>query len=207
MKKIFFDFDGTLVNVWNRYYNILYDFVKIENPEIHFTISEYIEAKLRLQKDHLVLADLVKYDLNIDKYMTFKRKYLEQESYLRLDKPIGNFKEFCIQMREKGYMIFLVSARHSENMFYKQLGWLGYDKLFDEIKIISPNKQTKLEYFKSIAHTNDVIVGDSMAELEGAIGRCKGYFVRSGLHLYDETGLLSLGLTVIDDYTKLREVL
>ena len=75
----YFDFDGTLVDVWHRFYHVFIDAGKISNVQF----NEYKKAKLLFGKDEIVALH---FNQELDKNYYFeKRKKLEDFDYLKMD--------------------------------------------------------------------------------------------------------------------------
>ena len=73
---IFFDFDGTVVDIWNRYYRVFLTASKLSG----FTQASYMEAKRSLVLDERV-AHFFGGELPSD-YFSTKRAILEDRAFL-----------------------------------------------------------------------------------------------------------------------------
>ncbi len=200
---VYFDFDGTLVDVWKRYYKVLKSYLSLKGYECGGTIEEYKREKLRLKKDHLVAETLWNARIDIDDYLNYKRDMLETDEFLRLDCPVGDFKEIALELRNRGYGIVLLSLRRKPKMLYKELKRLGYIECFDEIAVIDPENGKKAEWLFKRVRKGDVLVGDSLGDIQTDISGVNAFFVKTGLNLFDEVFLREKGIITIKDYTEI----
>ncbi len=200
---IYFDFDGTLVDVWERYYYVLETYLSNRGYQCDGTIKDYKREKLLLRKDHLVAERLWNAPIDIADYLIYKRSTLEAEKFLRLDRPIKDFSGVVNNFIRKGYKIVLLSLRRHPAMLYKELDWLGYKNCFDNIIVLNPDREKKQDWLAQRVTNGDVLVGDSLGDLQVNIKGIKAFFVKTGLNLYDETFLHENGITTIGDYTEI----
>lgn len=200
---VYFDFDGTLVDVWERYYKILTSYLSLNGYECGGTIEDYKREKLRLTKDHLVAETLWNARMDIDDYLNYKRSMLETDEFLRLDRPIGDFAAAAEKLRKKGYRIVLLSLRRKPEMLHKELERLGYADCFDEIEVLNPENGEKTEWLVKRVNKGDILVGDSLGDLQTEISGVNAFFVKTGLNMYEGTYLRKKGITTVKDYTEI----
>lgn len=199
----YFDFDGTLVDVWERYYKILTSYLSLNGYKCGGTIENYKYEKLRSAKDHLVAETLWNARMDIDDYLKYKRDMLETDELLQLDRPIGDFAEMAEKLRKKSCGIVLLSLRRKPEMLHKELERLGYADCFDETVVLNPENGKKTEWLVRKVKKGDILVGDSLDDLKTHINGVNAFFVKTGLHMYDETALRKNGITTIKDYTEI----
>lgn len=183
-KKAFIDFDGTIVYVYKRYFNILNDYlISKHNPTMNF--DEYIKLKMMRYKDHESVKKILNIDISINDYHYFKMGNLENPVYLEFDELIPYTKEALLLLKEKGFFIELLSYRLHIDSLINQLFDLKLHGFFDKITVINPSKDVneKSNYIKINKISNqDIIIGDSPSEIEAAkINNIIGKFVESGL--------------------------
>lgn len=171
-----FDFDGTIVDCWNRYYNVFVLLNGLNNSLISF--SDYKNAKLEFEKDELV-ANHFRITLNED-YFEKKSILLESIDLLKYDTLIVE-KEELIHFFSINNSIIL-TKRNNASSFYDQLDILGLNKLIDKCYIVNGN-QNKLDYFKNkFIDSSNCIYGDSFEEYRfSELISNKVYMVKSGL--------------------------
>lgn len=199
--KVYFDLDGTIIDVLRRYYTVLILYAKqngIDANQINF--ENYKELKRQQYKDHVIVRKLTGCEFNIKKYVNFKRKTLETASMLQMDSIIGDPKSNIMILRELGFDIELLSLRRKKTNAFLQLKSLGLYHCFDKITFLHPrsNNAKKIYLEKKIKDT-DIIIGDGPLEMEcGKIFGVKTFFVNSGLYDYR---LMKPGQYIVcDDY-------
>ncbi len=173
---IFFDFDGTIVDVWFRYYQVFLSAARITGV----SLADYKEAKQTLLSDREVARH---FGLALpDTYSTVKQKLLETERFLCLDSillPPEKLIAFFSQ-----HDCRLLTSRRRPNAFLSELKALGLGQLSDRAFILDPNSDINkrgflAQYFSQGFH---VIVGDSEAEWEAAtLKNMHAILVRTGL--------------------------
>lgn len=207
--KIYIDLDGTIIDVWNRYYIVLNNFLIEEyNLTLPIDIASFKKYKLAGQKEDKIVYDIFHIQIDVDKFVSYKRNNLEDIRYLQTDKEIADIKEFARRVKSLGYNLELVTRRRNEDNLYQQLQMLNIIQCFDKITFINFDSMHKKDYLDGILRQEDVVIGDSMEELSCAINaKAKGYFVRSGLIGYDEDTLQQQGIISINDYTEVLKLI
>lgn len=161
------DFDGTLVDVWNRYYAVFNDFWDIKD----FGLTEYKYYKQKYQFDDLIIRKIVGLVSNKDylEYKCFKKEKLEELKYLMLDELIVSrewIKDFLLNQNS----IILTIRNNRENLI-KQLNYLNISFIADKVVTLK-NKgiYTKNHWVKENIDIDEpkVIIGDS--EIDFKIG-------------------------------------
>lgn len=205
MKRAFVDFDGTIVEVYDRYLKILNDFLRTQNIGLIEDRRRYIELKKIKRKDHLIVQEILGSVFDIELYVEFKRKRLEDPTYLALDRLIGDPSRSYSKMKEIGFEVIVVSKRNRVKELSREIDSFGV-KFCDEVICVSPiqGKNAKYERLRGIARSGDLIIGDSAEDVQA--GRLLGidcYFVRSGLEEFsDELGVRSM---VFEDYDSVAD--
>ena len=171
-----FDFDGTIVDCWHRYYNVFVLANNLETSIIDFL--DYKKIKLELEKDELVAKY---FDIELSKnYFENKHVLIESIDYLKLDSLIVN-KEKLIRFFETNDSIIL-TKRNNINNFYEQLNILGMADLKDKSYIVTGN-ESKFDFFISkFSNSSNCVYGDSFEEFNFSESiNNKVYMVKSGL--------------------------
>lgn len=199
-KTAFIDFDGTIVDVFPRYYGILTEYLGKKTNK-HLDFSKYKMLKREGKKDHVIVRELVEgLEIDIDDYLKFKRENLENFSWLKEDVLIGNPESTNFMLKDMGYKIVLLTQRYNENNLIKQLEFLNIKKSFDQVVMVKPRvgQNVKALYIGKQHSINDIIVGDSIVEIEASrMLNIKGYFVESGLFSAESLDVRKL---IFDDY-------
>lgn len=171
---IYIDFDGTLVDLWSRYYEV---FCHLSDAD-GLSLEDYRYVKRRYKKDENV-AKVLGCSLKQD-YFALKRQLLEEMDYLMLDKLympaeyLNNFpKEKCM---------ILTKRRNKEN-FEKQLELLGIDLPYSVIS----SDDSKIEWIRTNnVVPSGVIIGDSLMDLEVGKLNITPYMVETGLNTKED---------------------
>jgi len=182
---IIFDFDGTLVDVWERYYKIFIEFWKVD-LEIQF----FKTLKWRYNDERLILKDVnVTFtEHDFENYKIFKSQNLEDKTFLSLDKLIINTEN--LKAIRDNYLI-LTMRKHKDN-FYWQIQMLALSQFFEgkcvvlEPKGMDTKKNWLYENIKNL-DGEIKIVGDSESDLKmvevskSTDVKVEAYLVKSGL--------------------------
>jgi len=199
-KTAFIDFDGTIVDVFPRYYGILIEYLeKMTDKSLDF--SKYKKLKRLGKKDHVIVRELTKgLEIDIDDYIKFKRENLENLSWLKKDVLIGNPRSVNLELKNIGYRIVLLTQRNNKNNLLKQLDILNIIESFDEIVMVKPRagQNVKAAHIEKQYSSEDIIIGDSSVEIDASrLLNINGYFVESGLFSAESLGIRKL---VFADY-------
>lgn len=182
---IIFDFDGTLVDVWERYYKIFIEFWKVD-LEIQF----FKTLKWRYNDERLILKDVnVTFtEHDFENYKIFKSQNLEDKTFLSLDKLIINTEN--LKAIRDNYLI-LTMRKHKDN-FYWQIQKLALSRFFEgkcvvlEPKGMDTKKNWLYENIKKL-DGEIKIIGDSESDLKmvevskSTDVKVEAYLVKSGL--------------------------
>jgi phosphoglycolate phosphatase-like HAD superfamily hydrolase len=199
-KTAFIDFDGTIVDVFPRYYGILIEYLgSIKYMPLDF--PKYKTLKRLGYKDHIIVKELTRgQEIDVDDYYKFKRENLENLSWLKKDVLIGNPRSLNLQLKNIGYRVVLLTQRNNKNNLLKQLDILNIRDSFDDIIIVKPRagQNVKADHIKKNYSPDDIIIGDSSVEIDASrILNISGYFVESGLFSAKSLGIDNL---VFSDY-------
>ena len=195
-ETIYIDFDGTIVDVYERYFGILQSYInRSSSKKMHF--NSFIKLKKSGLKDHEIVSKLLGIeDFNIENYMKFKLNHIESLNWLSTDKLIGNFEQFVSKCHGMDYKISLLTQRRNQTNLHIQLEKLNIYNLFDTIIVVNPKdgQNVKYEFLREKAHSKSgaIVIGDSNEEIKaGNILGLRTFHVQTGLH--DSSG--------ISDYT------
>lgn len=173
--KILFDFDGTLIDVWQRYYKVFSDLAKPSN----LNLCEYKQVKRMLEKDSLI-ADYFKIQLP-DDYYPQKGEMLEKMEYLSLDKLLIE-RDRIVQFASE-HDVQILTRRRNEANFYRELNLLNLKELKPKSTVLLPAICHKKDWIQDKCGQEQVIiVGDGQEEIDAAIlGNVTVLLVNTGL--------------------------
>ncbi len=190
MPVIYIDLDGTLLDVWPRYYTVMNAFLE-SHGLTSLSLEEYKRQKLQWVGDEAILMNAVggnprEGGVLLPTYRIWKREALESEPMLRLDRPIGNLGAFAARMNP-AYRLNLISIRRDRELALKQLRRLNMILPFERIDLVSPSRagNPKWDAINDRATPNDIMIGDS--EIDAACGSMLGlrtFHVRTGLRSF-----------------------
>ncbi len=181
-KTAYIDFDGTVVNVFPRYFKILNEYLN-HDYDGQLVFENFVRQKRDGIKEHEIVKKTLGIDIDIEKYVNFKRARLEDKEYLKEDLIIGNPHKAYAKLKGLGYQVNLLSQRRKPDNLLWEISYLNLKDCFDNISTVFPtSNNAKLEYLKDIAKKEDIIIGDSPLDMECAteLG-IRGWFVESGL--------------------------
>jgi len=196
MKTIFFDLDGTIIDIYERFYNVF------NNYSINRFLTEVNKKKYMKLKSN-GLSDLqiaLEFNLNYDQkeYHEYKARSLEIKKYLKLDKLIFDFDKYARILASKKYKIKLITLRRNFKNLNWQLNELKIINLFDEIIALIPNKinNPKRVFFEKINVKDSILIGDSIKDYEATLDFDVDFLnVETGLvnitNLYPNLNLIS----------------
>lgn len=180
MKTIWLDFDGTVVDILPRYYQVLSDYIFPERMRF----EDYCKLKRGGNKDHEIIHELTGQDIDVPDYMKYKREYLEKKHYLRMDKRIGNPVMNYTLLKQTGYTVTILTQRNNRKNFESQLGWIQEKQICDGYVVVKPQpgENVKKNFLERHALYGDIVIGDSRMELECAqIDGVRVFIVDTGL--------------------------
>jgi len=174
---IFFDFDGTIVDVWERYFRVFCSAARC--TEIR--IDRYITEKQIWQKDDIV-AERLHISLPDDYYPT-KRRLLEDRAYLKMDRLLVPPRQLCSFFAEHDCRV--LTMRRSRHLFLEQLQWLGLSDLAEKSIVLDPDeKMSKVSYLSGFASEPLCLIGDSESEFSATeLEKVHVWLVATGLRL------------------------
>lgn len=175
---IYIDFDGTIVDVWERYHRVFMEASGI----FDIPLAEYIQVKKKEQSDVRV-AEYFSSKLP-SRYWKKKRELLESPEYLRMDTLLLSAEELLSFFSSHSCRI--LTARRNPRNLYKQLDWLGLSELKSKSIILDPDGAIqKQDYILQYSGGKDNwMIGDSRAEAAAAeIPGTQVALVKTGLQL------------------------
>ena len=173
---LYFDFDGTLADVWQRYYHVFKDASGIAG----MSLETYIRVKREFPQD----SDVARiFGGNLpDDYKAKKRSKLEDPAYLAYDRLLIPAEKICAFFKEHDCRI--LTNRRSAEAFRDQLVSLGLEELVSKAVVLNPNEKIKKVQYLQMTHPKEkfYLVGDAEAEAQVAVlDQAEVYLVRTGL--------------------------
>ncbi len=165
--NIFFDLDGTLIDSRLRLYRL---FCNLTNQTL-LSFEEYWKLKRNMSDHRKILSEYFNY--TDDKIDTFQKEWLnliETEEYLSIDKLFDFTKNVLDNLTVKNFNLYIVTARQSKLMAYKQLLAIGIFDYFKAI-LVTENKKSKAQLILDTVNNlneNDILIGDTGLDIKTA---------------------------------------
>lgn len=181
MSDIFFDLDGTLINIQKRHYFVYKTTIELLGG---YPLSRQVYWNLKKSKSNIKNI-LSKSKLGYDLVDRFKKEFfqkIETEANLKLDEVFPYTFLTLKALQALNYKLFLISFRHLSDNSLQQVRNLNLDKFFTDIKFgqISNNGcLTKTHFIKALKSAKGgYVVGDTEDDILAA----------------EETGLTSIAV-------------
>jgi len=209
MRTLYFDLDGTILDVSSRLHSVYLDIVNQLGGE-PLSKEVYWQAK-KEQLSEDTIAKKSKID-NTSKYMQLRKERIELPKYLKHDKLIPRALESLSELKKDNQMV-LVTLRNSTENLHQQLRRFKIEPLFDKVLVGSNGKERWSLKAKIIRSDNlfeprkAIIIGDTEADiLAGKNLNMLTIAVLSGIRGRKEL-LSSQPDYIINDITQLRNAI
>ncbi|MCX8009058.1 MAG: HAD family hydrolase [Patescibacteria group bacterium] len=158
--RLFFDLDGTILDVQKRHLAVYRTIAQSLNlPAI--PDDEYWK-----RKQHKLLPWDNIPDRILNEYNQRYRQMIEDPDYLPLDAPFSNMISM-IHTIKTFHEIILVTNRRQKNSLLDQLDAMNIRNLFDAI--LTPYPQSKADAMRQHGYrTNDIVIGDTEEDIHTA---------------------------------------
>lgn len=159
-KRIFFDFDGTLIDSRKR----LYELFRELRPDCALTFDEYWKIKRsRVDQKTLLKRLFACEDAEISEFARRWRERVEDDDLLALDRPFPLAEALLKRIRSAQGLLFLVTARQHPEKVERQLERWGWRNLFEGVFVTrqTRSKATLVEEKIGTTDEGDVFVGDT----------------------------------------------
>ncbi|MFA6260432.1 MAG: HAD family hydrolase [Bacteroidia bacterium] len=185
----FLDFDGTLIDVSEKYYRTYLDILTDDNQR---SLDKYLYWELKRSKMPEKLIHQISGAVVPD-FSNKRKRIIETDSYQKFDVLIPGADETLRTLSGKGKLI-LVTLRHSHEHVLKQLKNLGIHDYFEAILSSGNEEEPKWKikqemiqrYFNQILPEESVLIGDTETDiLAGKAFNFKTVGVLSGMRNYD----------------------
>lgn len=164
--KVYFDLDGTLIDISNRHYLVY------KNAVLHFGGKPLDKKKYwQLKRNKTCWSKVLFHsDLdnnNIETFLGYFINNIEKKSFLKKDTLFANSME--ILNRVSGISdCYLVSLRRNKKNLFEQLDWLGIKDIFKDIRTGHSENQgddIKTMLIKYDDPVKGMIIGDTEADI------------------------------------------
>jgi len=185
--RIFVDFDGTVIDIKNKCYeiykNACFKFgLRIFCKDIYWKYrrKSYSEKEIILKRN--------KNSLKIDQYLSFRLKCLESKQYLDFDKLIINKNK--ISKIKRCFDLYLITLRKNKKNLLWEINKMNIKELFKEV-ICSSSRKRQGDFDRKKALLNkfspflptDILIGDTeMDYLLGEKLKIQTLIVDSGIY-------------------------
>ncbi len=166
-KNVFFDLDGPILDVKERYYCVYKQFV-MANRGTPLSLDEYWQQK-RMNIPLEKLLEASKCPGLVVEHKKYLSQLREESSSLRLDKLQPRAKEVLIHLFGKHNLYLITLRRNKENLF-GQLDELGLLPFFKEVLSIAPTSESKWQHKVDLLNKYHlqleagIIIGDTPTE-------------------------------------------
>lgn len=127
MPKIFFDLDGTILNVKKRLHKL---FCELTEKTIDY--DEYWNLKA-MGYTQAMMLDYISYPQDKKNFSSAWLKNVERIDLLKLDYIRDGVKEALDEFLSLNYDMYIVTNRQLADNLTKQLSWLDLDKYFTKV--------------------------------------------------------------------------
>ena len=181
---IFIDLDGTIIDVWRRYFSILADFFDLTTD----MFDAYRSLKKAIPDDRKLLSKLLNADsARINKYLEFKRNNLETKNYLDMDTLLINAD--ILKKHFDLYQFSVLTIRRNRDALVDQYQTLGIEFLTQSTIVVNPGGiDSKRNWLTENVSKIDqlIVIGDSEIDMAtGGLSLCKTIFVNTGLRPFE----------------------
>lgn len=160
-----FDFDGTLVDVSNRYYFIYSSFVLAAGrPPI--SKPAYLRA-IRSGRKNFEIFDRHHNRSLYERYIQYRNSLLETQQSLKFDQIIDGIPNVLATLTSR-HQLVIMSARDSKPELEKQLDWLNLRPFFDAVYVsgLFNGAVGKSQFLAAL--NPEVVIGDTEVDVETA---------------------------------------
>lgn len=164
-KRIYLDFDGTLINSQGRLYRLFKELC----PECDLTEDEYNEIKRSRVSQKKLLQD--RYGYTDEQVAVFHQNWMErveEKDRIESDFPYAGVTE-ALEKLSKNNDLYLVTNRQRKDLVRCQIEKLGWVKFFKHL-LITEGKTSKAKLIRSatLPLPCDVLIGDTGDDIKCA---------------------------------------
>jgi phosphoglycolate phosphatase len=166
MKKIIFDFDGTLIDSRLRLFN-LFSFL-VPNSKMSFEEYWLLKAKGTGHKE--ILKN--KFNFEDNDVLDFQKKWMiliEDKKFLKTDEPFILSTKTLNLLKNKGFDLVLLTARQSPENVKRQLIKFNWTDIFFDI-LVTEQIYSKRDLITQSNYRNEIVmmIGDTGYDIKTA---------------------------------------
>lgn len=166
---LFFDLDGPIINVSERYYRVYADVLTRHSVPV-LSKEEYWQAKREKMPDSVILKHIKAF--SVESYQQERKGLIETDHYLAYDRLQDGVVEVLNQLFVK-YELVLVTLRTSPDQLRKELQYFNLEKYFAAVLTSpaesSPRWAIKVslikDYLDGKTRDNGVVIGDTETDI------------------------------------------
>lgn len=179
------DFDGTIVDVWNRFFLTFCLASQIE--KIGFDAAKYRSYRLSGISDYELLLRLGS-PVTPNQFRVRKRRYLESQSLLSVDTLLVEQNSLLAWFAE--HNAHIVTMRRSQEKLENEMRSLGISDLLSHTVVINPDGgYSKRDWVQREIPGDEPVcaIGDAVTDMEiGTLKNAIALHVSTGLCSWDE---------------------
>ena len=168
---IFFDLDGPILDVSEKYYRVYNEILRKKGFQV-LTKEKYWDAKRNKLPEEKILS-LTDVRINYNDYRDKRITLIETERYLKYD-ILQHNAEKVLEALTKKFKLVLVTLRRSKHQLYKELKYFQIYQHFSDILSsgiqIKPRWKIKhdliVQYMEQGENNNHILIGDTETDIE-----------------------------------------
>ena len=177
---VFFDLDGTLINVNERYANVLRSYLGVSKEEL--STEDFVQWRRLGIKDDEIAKKVLKQKSGFDlqRYKSYRKSAIEDITNLKKDTIIVNTDLMGLLSEE--FQLGLITIRREKEKCLAELESFGLLDFFSGLHILRPltGKNPKVEVLRAI-NNKWALFGDSHIDKEAAEkSGIDFYYVKTG---------------------------
>ena len=167
---IFFDFDGTLVDISERWWQLHLDTAKQFQLPPYQDRSLYISLKRSGCSEIDIMNKAADNREHIEEYDRERIKRIELPEYLRYDRLFNDSMTVLESLQQQGHRLALVSKRRNKENFLREFKGFGLLKYIRDINVSGRFSKKEMLQSKYSAATmeNSLFVSDDIDDMKTA---------------------------------------
>lgn len=162
---IFFDFDGTLSNMSERWWRLHFDVTK-ECGLPWVMKKKYIAQKRNAISEKEIMRAVSGDEKKIEQYVQKRISYIEKQKYLARDHLVSGAKAILRACQKHGDLV-LLTKRHSAQNFFRQIKRYNVGKYFNKMLITDGlAKEVLLKRLYKNKLAGSYLITDSLEEIQ-----------------------------------------
>ncbi len=164
--KLFFDFDGTIIDVSEKYYKVYCHCLDKNTKPV--SKDEYWKLKQERTPEKDILEKFHP-EVDIDEYIKRRLLLIERPDYLAYDEMITNVHRALIRL-SRGHELYLVTLRQCHKNLVEEFERFRLQPLFVKVFSCPPSStpwKDKAQLIKAVVDPSSWIIGDTEADIKG----------------------------------------